>query len=219
MKHPIKAVIFDFDGTISDTIPAIREGVNLTMQSYGYPQHTDADIRRFINNGPRLLIQRAMPEGLREDASLLDRVLADYNVFYRSVCLHTNSTYAGIPELIAQLHKTYRIGVLSNKQDEFVKALCRQVLPEGCVDAALGALAGHPTKPDPYLSLRIAAELGVAPAECVMIGDSDVDILTAKNAGMQHIGVSWGYRSADFLAAHGALRIANVPAEIKELLK
>ena len=210
----LRAVIFDFDGTVADTIPAIAEGVNMTMQQYGLPIHTEAEVRTFINNGPRMLIRRALPLDLQNDEDLLDRVLADYDRFYNTVCAHTDHPYDGIPEVIDILRtQGFRIGVLSNKQDHLVKKLCEGVLPSR-YDAALGSLPEKPTKPDPYLSRRIAAELGVKPEECIMIGDSDVDVATAKAAGMIHIGVSWGYRDEAFLRAHGAIRIAHTPKEL-----
>ena len=215
----IKAVIFDFDGTIADTKPALREGVNRTMRLYGYPEHTDEDILRFINNGARELIRRAMPKTLQRDEEQVSRVLEDYNRLYGEVFLLTDHAYDGIVELVERLRGAYRVGVLSNKQDVYVKALCAQVLPKGSYMIAQGVIAGKPTKPHPYLSELVAASLGVKPEECVIVGDSDVDILTAKNAGMRHIGVSWGYRSEAFLREKGATAIAHTPQEIEVLLK
>lgn len=215
----IQAVIFDFDGTIADTLPAIREGVNRTMRLYGYPEHSYDDIIRFINNGARELIRRAMPEIVREDEDQVTRVLTDYTRLYREVCLNTREAYPGIPELIAALHEKLRIGVLSNKQDELVRRLTEQVLLPGSCDAAQGVYPGAPAKPDPFLPNRLASALGVKPQECAMIGDSDVDIATAMNAGMLHIGVSWGYRDEAFLRAHGACRIAHTPQELVALLQ
>lgn len=215
----IHAVIFDFDGTIADTLSAIQEGVNLTMRKYGCPEHTYRDIQRFINHGPRRLIQQAMPEHLQNDDALIDRVLADYDRFYSEVYHHTEQAYDGIPELIAELHKSYQIGVLSNKQDEFVRKLSAQVLIPGSYDDTQGVIPGAPTKPDPFLANRIASRLGVSPEECAMIGDSDVDIVTAKNAGMYHIGVSWGYRDEAFLRAHGAERVAHTPQELLKMIQ
>ena len=215
----LKAVIFDFDGTIADTVPAIREGVNRTMRLYGYPEHSRADILRFINNGARELIRRAMPEDVRDDGSQVTRVLNDYTRLYGVVCLQTKQAYAGMPELIAALHGSLRIGVLSNKQDELVRRLSAQVLRPGSYDAAQGVYPGAPAKPDPYLAHRLAAGLGVEPQDCAMVGDSDVDIATAANAGMLHIGVAWGYRDEAFLRAHGARRIAHTPQELGMLLQ
>lgn len=215
----LRAVIFDFDGTIADTVSALREAINLTMRKHGYPEHTEKEIQSYINNGARELVRRAMPEGLQKDEALVDRVFADYNEDYGRVYMHTDRAYDGIPELIRDLHEQgLKIGVLSNKQHVFVQKLSKQVLLPGTYDTAQGVVAGKPTKPHPYLSRLVAEDLGVRPEECVMIGDSDVDILTAKNAGMTHVGVSWGYRDEAFLRAHGAENIAHTPAELKEIL-
>ena len=216
----IKAVLFDFDGTIADTIPAIREGLNHTMRLYGYPEHSYAEILVFINHGARELIRQAMPADAAENPAQINRVLADYDAQYRAVYRQTREAYAGVPELIDRLHRSgYRIGVLSNKQDEFVKQLSRQVLLPGSYDSAHGVAPGQPPKPDPYIPALIARELGVPLAECAMVGDSDVDIATAMNAGMTHIGVDWGYRDRSFLLAHGATRIAHTPDEVERFVK
>ena len=209
-----QAVIFDFDGTLADTIPAITRGINLTMQKYGFPLHTEAEVITFINNGPRMLIRRSLPKELQADEELLDRVLADYNVFYKNHCLNSDPPYEGIPEAVASLRSQgYRIGVLSNKQDHLLGPLCNSVIPGG-YDATVGSLPDKPAKPDPYLSNKIANLLGVEPQACIMIGDSDVDIETAKNAGMTHIGVSWGYRDEAVLRAHGAERVVHTAEEL-----
>ncbi len=217
----IRAVIFDLDGTIANTISAIREGVNLTMEKYGYPKHDDAAILTFINNGARELIRRAMPAEYREDEALVSRVLADYDALYGTVYLHTDRTYDGIGELVAELHDSLglKIAVLSNKQDPFVKALTAQLLPTCHCEAAQGVIYGKPTKPDRYLADLVAQKLGVSAEECVMVGDSDVDIRTAENAGMTHIGVSWGYRDEAFLRERGAKRVAATPAELLDLIR
>ena len=214
-----KAVIFDFDGTVADTIPAIREGVNLTMEKYGFPTHTDAEVITFINNGPRMLIKRALPAHVREDEALLDRVIQGYNTFYHSIFAHTDRPYDGIPEILLSLRaEGYRIGVLSNKQDFLVQPLCKAVIPN-LYDAALGSIPDHPTKPDPYMTNRIADMLGVLTEDCILIGDSDVDVHTAKNAGMGHIGVTWGYRDAACLRAAGATTLADTPEELLTKIK
>ena len=215
----IRAVLFDFDGTIADTISALREGVNLTMEQYGYPTHTDVDILRFINNGARELIRRAMPEELRRDEDLVDRVLADYNQNYLSVYHHTNRAYDGVAELISRLHgEGYRVGVLSNKQDGILRKLTKQVLIPGSYDGVQGVIPGHPTKPHPYLVEKLAAEFCVSTLDCVMVGDSDVDFYTAQNAGLRHIGVTWGFRDEAFLREKGATLLAHDPDELLQLI-
>ena len=219
----IRAIIFDFDGTVADTIPAICEGVNLTMEAFGLPLHTIEEVATYINNGPRMLITRALPKEKQNDEALIDRALAHYNLAYQTVCMHTDHPYDGIKELIERLRREgYRIGVLSNKQDFLVRPMCESVLENG-FDAVLGSLPDHPAKPHPYLSQKIAAMLDVEPTECIMIGDSDVDIRTAQNADMLHIGVTWGYRDAEFLRANGAANLVDTPdalyTAIKQLAK
>lgn len=209
----IKAIIFDFDGTLADTVPALTVGVNNTLRLLGHPTHSEREILGFVNRGARELIRGALPEQVRDDAAYVDSALALYNREYGKVFLLTQKTYPGLDVLVADLHRRFRVGVLSNKQHEFLTALVRQVLPSGSWDAVAGVEHGKPTKPDPYLPRKLAAALGVDPAECVMVGDSDVDFATAQNAGMIHVGVSWGYRSADFLRAAGATCVVDsVPA-------
>lgn len=217
----IKAVLFDLDGTIADTIPAIAEGINIVMRQRGYPEHPDEAVLGFINYGSRELIRSAMPAELRTDEDLVSAVLADYDEAYGACYDHTTETYPGIPALIRTLHNELglKIGVLSNKQDIYVKQLAEQLLPDRLFGAAQGVIAGKPTKPDPYLSNRTAEALGVKPEECIMIGDSHVDFYTAQNAGMTHIGVSWGYRSEEFLRSIGATRIAHTADELLTEIK
>lgn len=213
-----KAIIFDFDGTIANTISAIREGVNLTMEKYGYPQHTDGDVLTFINNGARMLIKRAMPAGLRDDEELVTRVLADYDGFYGTVYHHTDTAYDGVIEAICELHRRgWKIAVLSNKQDLFVKRLCEQILPEGICEVAMGVAAGQPTKPDARLTQALLDRLGVSPEHCVLVGDSDIDFLTAQNAGLLHVGVTWGFRSEEFLREKGVKHLAHTPQELVDV--
>ncbi|MBE6634424.1 MAG: HAD family hydrolase [Ruminococcaceae bacterium] len=213
-----KAILFDLDGTLADTIPTITLGVNLTMEQLGYPTHSEASVRSFINHGARMLIRSAMPLELQEDEALVDTVLSSYNHHYRGVHLQTDHTYAGMRELVERLHRHFRIGVLSNKQDEMVQNLAAQLLSPNSWDAAQGTVEGYPTKPHPYLAQLITQTLGVLPSECVMVGDSDVDLLTAKNAGMTHIGVTWGYRTAQELTAAGATMLASTPLELERLI-
>ena len=217
----LKAVIFDFDGTLADTIPGLCAGVNLTMEKYGYPTHTPADILTFINNGARMLITRAMPAHLRNDEALISRVLADYDAFYSQTYLQGATPYAGLTDAVSALHDRLGlcIAVLSNKQDAYVKRLTREILPQGSYQAAVGVAPGDPTKPDPRLTQKALNALGVAPHECVMVGDSDIDIRTAALAGMPCISVTWGFRSEEFLLQHGATHLARTPDELVRVIE
>ena len=210
----IKAIIFDMDGTVADTISAIREGVNLTMEQFGYPTHTDADIRRFINHGARELIRQALPEAVSTDPARVDEVLQVYHGMYDKTYTHTNLCYEGMVDAMTELAKTHKLAILSNKQDRMVKGLAAQLLPAGVISIAQGQLEGVPVKPDPTVVWQICRALGVAPAECAFVGDSDVDMHTAINAGCLPVGVSWGYRSEDVLRKAGAQIIVHTPAEL-----
>lgn len=218
MRSYIKALIFDLDGTLADTIPAISEAVNMTLEKLGFPCRTEAEIRGYIGRGPRHLITEALPITARDEDTVI-RALALYDKTYAQTYMHTDSLYAGLEEVILELSKYYKIAVLSNKQDAYVKALVRQLLPEGICELAMGSLDGVPAKPEATVAHRLTDALGVNPHDCVLIGDSDVDILTAQNAEFDVISVSWGYASKTKLLLHGADTIVNSPEELLEYFK
>ena len=215
MRSYLKALIFDLDGTLADTIPAIAEAVNMTLENLGFPQHDEDTIKAFIGQGPRHLISESLPKDAREeDPELVDKALAVYNDMYAKTYLHTDKLYDGIEEALIKLSKYYKIAVLSNKQDAYVKALVAQLLPEGVCQIAVGTVDGVPAKPDPTIALKIVKEFGFEPHECMMIGDSDIDILTAENAELDILSVSWGYVSKTKLILKGAQDILESSSEL-----
>ena len=214
----IKAIIFDLDGTVADTISAIREGVNMTMEQFGYPTHTDADIRRFINHGARELIRQALPESVSGDPARVDEALDVYQGMYDKTYTHTNLCYDGMAEAMCALKEKYALAILSNKQDRMVKGLAAQLLPAGTVKIAQGQIEGVPTKPDPTAVWEICRTLGVAPEECAFVGDSDVDMQFAHAIGARAVGVSWGFRSTECLQAADAHAIADTADALFRLL-
>ncbi len=213
----IKGILFDLDGTIANTLSAIRAGVNLTMSALGYPESSEDDILAHINYGARQLIRLSLPEAVQSDGEKVDEALALYNQMYAETYIMTDTAYEGIPEVFAALTAAgYRLGVVSNKQDEFTVRLCEQLLPRGAYLIARGQRVGVPAKPDPTTPLAVARALGVEPSECALVGDTHVDILTAKNAGMLAVGVSWGYRPRAVLEEAGAdVIVDEVPALLK----
>ena len=213
----IKAIIFDLDGTVADTISTIREGVNLTMEQLGYPTHTDADIRRFINHGARELIRQALPEQVAKDPVRVDEALDIYQGMYERTYKNINLCYDGMVEAMTELAKSYKLAILSNKQDRMVKGLAAQLLPAGVVRIAQGQVEGVPVKPDPTAVWRICKALHVNPEECAFVGDSDVDMHTAINAKCLPVGVEWGYRGADVLIEAGAKVLVRHPRELTEV--
>lgn len=214
----IKAILFDLDGTLANTISALQHGINLTMRALGYPESTEEDVLAHINNGARQLIRLSLPEALQSDEEKVTEALALYNKMYEKTYMETDTTYDGIPEVLTELNaRGYKVAVLSNKQDPFVVRLCEQLLPEGSYVIARGQREGVPTKPDPTAPLELADLLGAAPSECAFVGDSNVDILTAKNAGMLAVGVSWGYRPREVLEETGADVIVDLVPELLDV--
>jgi len=188
-----RVLIFDLDGTIADTIYSIRDGVNMAMNKYGFPERDYEETRAAIGNGARELIRLSMPVDKQNDSELVDRVLADYDAFLETYA-NIDGTYDGVDTAIKMLiERGCKIAVLSNKQDAYVKKIVALLFPDGEITYAMGQTA-LPKKPDPKVPLMIAAEFGASPDECAFIGDSDVDVLTAKNSGMYSVAVTWGYR-------------------------
>ena len=208
----MKVILFDFDGTIADTIPVLTEAVNLTLAELGFPGH--GTVKGFINHGARELMRGALPKELQADESLLDRAFERYKQNYRKIHLHTEKPYAGIYEAMDAIRPHAKIGVLSNKPDEMTQGLVKQLFSKGQVDAAVGFEDGKPGKPDPYLAKKVADRLGVRLCDCLLVGDSDVDIETAKNAGMAFVGAGWGFIGTKALYALGAERVAPTPGDL-----
>ena len=195
-----KLLIFDLDGTIADTIYSIRDGVNMAMDKYGFPRRSYEDIRAAIGNGARELIRLSMPESARADADLVDAVLRDYDGFYGLTYANVEGCYPHMNEAIHELrNRGYIIAILSTKQDAYVRKITELLFPDGTVSFAAGQTE-LPKKPDPTVPLMIAESFGAKPSECAFIGDSDVDVMTAKNAGMTSVACPWGYRPREVLA-------------------
>ena len=216
----IKAVIFDFDGTIADTIEALKHGINLTMNALGYPESTNEDVLRNINNGARELIRRSLPQELQKDEDKVTEVLALYRTMYDKVYMETKTAYEGIPEVFSELHRRgYLLAILSNKPDAYMPPLAKALLPDGTYQISRGQRPGVAAKPDPACVFTLTDELGVLPSECALVGDSNVDMQTAKNAGLTAVGVSWGYRSVDILKEAGADTIVHHPLDLLQLFE
>ena len=215
----LKALIFDLDGTLAHTLPAIAEGMNLALAEQGYPQIDEQRVYEFINLGARDYAKMALPAEYREDDARIDALYAAYNRRYAEVYMHTDTTYDGIQDMIARLKGKYPMAVNSNKQDEFVKSLVAQLFAPDTFVAAEGFRTDRAAKPDPAVPLQLAALMGAQPHECAYIGDSDVDVKTAKNAGMHAIDVCWGYRPEAVLYDMGAEKVAHTPEELIKIIE
>ncbi len=215
----IRLLIFDLDGTLADTIWSIRDGVNMAMRKYGYPERSYVEVRDAIGNGARELIRRSMPKEYINDSNLVDRVFHDYDAFYGETYANCDRCYDGMLEALLYLQQRgYTIAVLSNKQDTYVKALTKKLLPEGMAKISMGQTS-LPRKPDPTVPLMIAKELGYGAGETAFIGDSEVDVLTAQNARMYSVGCSWGYRGREVLQDAGSDIIIDSPSELVEIFR
>lgn len=213
----IKALIYDLDGTLADTLPSLCQAINMTMDHYGAPLRTCEDVRLAIGNGARMLVKRLLPDALANHEDKVTEALLYYNARYAETYTAADC-YVGIQDAVTALcHRGYTSAVLSNKPDKYTVALCRILFPENTFALTQGQQEGVPTKPDPTAPLSIAARLGVRSEECAFIGDSEVDIRTAKNAGMMSVGCAWGYRSADDLRAEGADAVIDTPDQLLTL--
>lgn len=214
MKY--KAIIFDLDGTLTDTLEDLFLSTNYALRSCGLPERQLDEVRRFVGNGVRTLIERAVPEDT--DSTVLERCFDAFRSHYVIHCQDHTQLYPGVATLLTALHaKGYRMAVVSNKMQAGVTELARTFFL-GVIDVAIGEQPGIPRKPKPDMVLAALAELGVAPSEAVYVGDSDVDLQTAANAGLPCISVLWGFRTREFLIANGATVIADKPQDILSLV-
>ena len=216
--NKIKVILFDLDGTVVDTIDALRHGVNLTMRELGYPENTREDVLAHINFGARQLVRLSLPSEIQNDEAKVDHALEVYRDKYAQVYMESDTPYDGIPEVFSTLtSRGYRLGIISNKPDDYVPPMAKVLLPKNSYEIARGQRTGAPAKPDPTVPLELASLLGATGAECALVGDSNVDMTTAKNAGMLAVGVTWGYRSREVLIEAGADRLADHPLDLLKI--
>lgn len=209
-----RCAIFDMDGTILNTLDDLADSTNATLAALGYPIRTRDEVRRFVGNGTKLLIKRALPEGTDDDT--VEAVHQQFNAYYGAHCEIKTKPYPGIEAMLKVLGDNgIKTAVVSNKPDFAVKKLAEQYFP-GQFDIAVGEneAAGIRKKPAPDSVNAVIDALGVPREDCVYIGDSDVDYQTAENAGLAHILVTWGFRDKDFLIAHGGKRFVDAPANL-----
>ena len=218
-KLSAKLIIFDLDGTLADTVESITEAMNAALTDIGLPLRDEADIRRSVGNGSRTLCVRVLPEDRRDDATVA-KLLKIYDRTYGETYMHVKSLYPGMTDAIKALHaRGYKMAVFSNKQDAYVKNLCRALLPEGYFDAAEGQLDGRPIKPDPATALEICARLGIAPEDAVMVGDGETDVELSLRGGLTPVSVTWGFRSREQLAVAGGKIFVDSTADLPDIFE
>ncbi len=216
MKY--QAVVFDFDGTLMDTLQDVAESVNSVLARLGFPEHGLEDYRRFVGDGVEELARRVLPQGHRDEATVA-KALAVIRDEYRQRWINHTRPYDGIPELLDALtERRLKIAILTNKPDDSTRAMVARLLPDWRFDIILGATPALPRKPDPTGALQAADSLGLPPRSFLYVGDSDIDMKTANAAGMYAVGVLWGFRSPDELIRNGAKALIGKPLELLELL-
>lgn len=210
-----KLVIFDLDGTLLYTLEDLHASTNFALESEGLPVRSLDEVRRFVGNGIRKLIERAVPQGTAPE--ITDRVFAAFSRHYEANCMNNTRPYPGIPELLMQLKvRGAKLGVVSNKADEPVKALIAHYFP-GVFDSVVGERETVRKKPAPDSVLETVRSLGCTIGDAVYVGDSDVDGKTAANAGCDCVLVSWGFRGRETLEPFGC-PIADDTAELLNIL-
>ena len=209
-----KTYIFDLDGTLLDTLGDLAASVNYALRMHRMPEHSIDDVRRFVGNGVRKLMERAILEGAEN--SDFEVTFATFRQHYMAHSLDTTKPYEGIPETLEALKaKGCHLAVVSNKMMAATQDLCRHFFPD-TIEVAIGEneAAGIRKKPAPDTVFEALRQLGVGQEGAVYVGDSDVDIETARNSGLPCISVLWGFRDRDFLLQHGAKTLISSPSEL-----
>ena len=209
-------VIFDLDGTLLDTLEDLADAVNDALRSTGMPERTLEEVRAFVGNGVRRLIELAVPGGFENPQ--FEEVFGKFRAYYGVHCNDKTKPYEGILSLLQDLKEEgFALAIVSNKPDGAVKELS-EIYFHDLIQVAIGEREGVKRKPAPDTVFAALGELGVSGERAVYVGDSDVDVMTAKNAGLPCITVLWGFRDKEFLKEQGAKVFASTPEEIKQYL-
>jgi len=213
----IKAVIWDLDGTLLNTLDDLAASTNAALEQNGLPLRTTDEVRRFVGNGVRRLIELAVPE-LGESHPKFQQVLDSFVAHYGAHSRDRTRPYDGVMETLdAFAAQGVKLAIVSNKIDFAVKALSRDYFGDR-MESAVGDDPSRRKKPAPDSVLEAMRQMGVTAQECVYVGDSDVDVITARNAGISCVAVTWGFRSEDCLREAGAEHIAHTPAQLAEII-
>ena len=210
-------IIFDMDGTLLDSLTDLQNTLNYCFRKEGFPERTYQEVRTFVGNGLRTLIERAVPQGTPDEKT--DEILEIFKPHYMEHCMDYTAPYAGIMDMLAKLKDAgYKMAIVSNKADAALKHLSEHFFGE-FIDVAVGERAGMNKKPAPDLVYLAMEEIGATKDNTVYIGDSEVDYQTAMNSGLKCISVLWGFRDKDLLESYGAKCFANTPNDVVKMLE
>lgn len=212
----IKAVLFDLDGTLADSLADLTDGVNLALSKFGYPLRTIEEVKSFVGNGIINLLDCASSHTASMER--INELREEFYKYYGDHYCYKTTAYDGLSELIAALHERgIQTAVVTNKDDEVAKDIVNKLLGDNFA-VIRGKLDGCPAKPDPESTLSVMSELRVKPEECIFLGDSGVDIMTGLNSGAIPVGETWGFRDEAHLREHGAEHIIHHPLELLEII-
>lgn len=210
-------VIFDLDGTLLNTLEDLADSVNYALKEHNCPERTYDEVRSFVGNGVRMLIKRSVPYGT--DDEKYEKIFSCFREYYLQNMYNKTAPYKDITELLSFLKNNgYKIGVVSNKLDQAVKELCEDFFA-GMIHCAKGAKGESDRKPNPENVYACIESLGSEKAGCVYVGDSEVDLQTAQNAGVDCVCITWGFRTEEELIAAGATKTAHAPMDLINFLK
>ncbi len=216
----VRLCIFDLDGTLTDTLDSMSYTTNAMMKELGYHPISKEHCRAYVGNGARVLVEKALREAGVEDEAATDAALEVFRKYFKQYSTYHVEAYDGIKELLPELKKEgIHLAVLSNKLHEEAVTVVDTIFGKDAFEWVQGQQEGIPRKPDPQAAIYIADALGISPEETVYIGDSEVDIKTGKNAGMEVLSVTWGFRSREELAEAGAEHFIDKPREILEAVR
>lgn len=217
MKY--KGVIFDLDGTLVNSIEDLAESMNVVLRKHGFPTHKINDYEEFIGNGILNLVKKALPEFYRDDEKCMIYYYMMFDV-YSENCTNKTRPYVGITQLLDELvSSNIKLSVLSNKADNLTKKAVTTLLPNVEFESVNGLTDEETKKPNPTKAIQICSSMGFDPHEMIFVGDSGVDMQTAKNAGMNSVGVLWGFRSEEELLKDGAKHLIAHPIDLLGIIK
>ncbi len=208
----IKAVIFDLDGTLVNSLADLAESTNFALKEMGFVVHETEKYKYFVGDGMKKLIERALPQDSNDDETV-EKTLNIFLNHYGSHYVDKTVTYDGILSLLEKLFGKYKMAIVSNKNEEMALTVADKLLGDK-FQTVCGKREGYPAKPDPTLTLKVIDELGAKPHECLFVGDSGMDMAVAKNAGCVAVGVDWGFRTVKELIVNGADYIVHTPEDI-----
>ena len=206
-------ILFDLDGTLLDTLQDLTDAVNHSLRHYNCPERTDREVRSYVGNGVEVLMRLALPG--KDTDPAIKPVVETYRGYYNAHAKDKTCPYAGILDALAEIRKEFPVAVVSNKPDGATKELCREFFGEEIF--ALGQTDDCPRKPAPDMLYKAMQAIGVE--KCIYVGDTEVDVLTARNVNVPCLSVLWGFRDKDYLAQEGATRFCDDPGKLYATLK